>query len=263
MSDIPLPFNLNIAFYLFILKCHKIFLLDSTEYSSVGFIKLSEIGGFLQLVLKFKEMERTQIKRASLVEEKDYFNNPKTLLAVAVSQKRQKIMGGSILYDLESHNQIDSWLGEMIHAPHRYISTLLSLRNKQPLLQVINQSREFDLLMVEGAGKQHPRHFGLACELGVDLNVPTIGITQRSLFGEIDFSHPLEKKEYDYNIYPVFEEKHLIAYFIKKQSNKQGIFLSIGHKISLQTALETILPLLIFKLPEPLRLVKSLLKNYN
>lgn len=115
--------------------------------------------------------------------------------------------------------------------------------------------------MVEGAGKHHPRYFGLACELGLDLDIPTVGITQKSLVGEIIFSQPLEKKDYDNDIYPVLYEENLIAYFIKKRSNKRGIFLSIGHKVTLLTAVNIIMPLLIFKLPEPLRLVKMLLKK--
>ncbi len=206
-------------------------------------------------------MELSQIRRSSLVIEKDFINHPKTLIAVAVHQKEREIVGGGILYDLESHNQIDFWLGEKTPVSYPYISFFLSLRNKQPLLKVIEHFQGFDLLMVEGAGKQHPRYFGLACELGVDLDIPTIGITQRSLFGEIDFFHPIDNKECDYEIFPVVNEKLLIAYFIRKKSNKQGIFLSIGHKISLQTAVSTVLPLLIYKLPEPLRLVKSLLKE--
>jgi len=185
------------------------------------------------------------------------------VLAVAIHQKKQEIRAGGILYDIEFAKQIDSWLGETIPAPYPYISTYLTLRNKQPLRQVINQFQRFDLLMVEGAGRQHPRYFGLACELGLDLDIPTVGITQRPLLGVINFLQPLEKKDYNYYIFPVLDEENLIAYFIRKKSNKKGIFLSIGHKITLLTAVNIILPLLLFKLPEPLRLVKMLLKKSN
>ncbi|MFX0211818.1 MAG: endonuclease V, partial [Candidatus Hodarchaeota archaeon] len=203
----------------------------------------------------------TQIKRASLVEEIDYIKNPKTVLAVAIYQKKQEIRAGGILYDLEITKQIDSWLGEVIPAPYPYIRTYLTLRNKQPLRKVINKFQKFDLLMVEGAGRQHPRYFGLACELGLDLDIPTVGITQRPLLGKINFSQPLEQKDYNYDIFPVLHNENLIAYFISKKSNRNGIFLSIGHKITLLTAVSIILPLLVFKLPEPLRIVKMLLKR--
>ncbi|MFX0119791.1 MAG: endonuclease V [Promethearchaeota archaeon] len=199
--------------------------------------------------------------KASFVEEKDYIKEPKTVLAVTVTQRTQDIRAGGVLYDLELKQQKDSFLGEVVHSPFPYISSFLSLRNKSPLLQVIKHFHTFDLLLVEGAGRQHPRYFGLACELGVDLDVPTIGITQKPLFGEIDHSHPQEEEKCE--IFPVFNEGHLIAYFIKKKGNKKGIFLSIGHKITLQTATTIILPLLLYKLPEPIRLVKLLLMKTN
>ncbi len=209
-------------------------------------------------------MKRSQSKRASLVEQTDYTTSPKKLLAIAVYQRRKGIRGGGILYNLESQDQVDFWLGETSPAPYPYISTFLSLRNKPSLIKVINAFwGKFDLVLVEGAGVQHPRHFGLACELGVDLDIPVIGITKNSLWGEINMSYPIEtcQREKKHDIFPVHDGEKLLAYFIRRKQNKRGIFLSIGHKISLQTAVDIILPLLKNKLPEPLRLIKSLLKK--
>lgn len=38
-----------------------------------------------------------------------------------------------------------------------------------------------DVLMVNGTGRDHPRHCGLALHLGVVLGVPTVGVTHRPL----------------------------------------------------------------------------------
>ncbi len=209
-------------------------------------------------------MKHSQSERASLIEQADYIVSPKTLLAIAVSQRNKGIQGGGILYDLESQNQIDSWLGEISPAPYPYVSTFLSLRNKPSLEEVINAFwGKFDILLVEGAGVQHPRHFGLACELGVDFDISVIGITRNSLWGELNMSYPIEtyKREKKHDIFPVYDGERLLAYFIRRKENKQGIFISVGHKISLNTAVDIILPLSRYMLPEPLRLVKSLLKN--
>ncbi|MFW9904649.1 MAG: endonuclease V [Candidatus Thorarchaeota archaeon] len=213
--------------------------------------------------LDLDQLKRLQIERAYLVKVKDYIKKPKTLLAVTVIQKNQKLRAGGILYDLESQVQIDTLLGDLIPISTPYVSGFLSLRNKQPLLHIITQFGRFDLLMVEGAGRQHPRHYGLACDLGVDLNTPTIGITKSSLFGNIDFSQPCEKGRPNFDLFPIFDGNDLIAYFIRKKGNKKGIYLSIGHKISLKTAIDITLPLFIYKLPEPIRLVKMLLKKFS
>ena len=211
--------------------------------------------------LGLDHLMRLQVERASLVKMKDYIKNPKTLLAVTVLQKNQKLQAGGILYDLESRVQLNALLGDLFPILSPYISGFLSLRNKQPLVQLISHFRNFDLLMVEGAGRQHPRHYGLACDLGVDLNIPTIGITKSSLFGDIDFSQPLDAGQSSFDLFPVFDGNDLIAYFIRKKESKKGVFLSIGHKISLETAIDITLPLLIYKLPEPLHLVKMLLRK--
>ncbi|MFX0125327.1 MAG: endonuclease V [Candidatus Hodarchaeota archaeon] len=211
--------------------------------------------------LDLEQLKQLQIEKASLVKEKDCIKNPKILLAVSVFQKNQKIRAGGILYDLKSNSLLDSHLGGWITASSPYISTFLSVRNKQPLIQVITKFLSFDILMVEGAGRQHPRHFGLACELGVDLDLPTIGITKKALFGSVDFNHSLDNREYSYDVFPVYDKEDLIAFFIKKRTNKQGIYLSIGHKLSLLTAVDIVLPLLVYKFPEPLRLIKTLLRK--
>ena len=208
-------------------------------------------------------LKRLQIQRSSLVKVNDYLQKPKILLAVTVLQMNQKLRAGGVLYDLETRRQLDSLFGNLSPVSSPYISGFLTLRNKIPLLNIISNFHKFDLLMVEGAGRQHPRRYGLACDLGVDLDIPTIGITQKSLYGEIDFSQSLDKGGSNFHLYPVYDMNDLIAYFIKRPKKKKGLFLSIGHKISLETAVDITLPLLEHKLPEPLYLVKMLLKNAN
>ncbi|MFX1517693.1 MAG: endonuclease V [Promethearchaeota archaeon] len=210
-----------------------------------------------------EQLQRLQVKRASLVKKIDFTKNPKTLLAVSAFQKNQNLRAGGVLYDLETNTQLKILLGNYSRVTSPYISGYLSLRNKKPLLNIISNFPKFDLLMVEGAGRQHPRHYGLACDLGVDLNIPTVGITQTSLYGEIDFSQTLDKGGSRFHLYPVYDGQDLIAYFIKKSKRKKGLFLSIGHKISLETAVDIILPLLKHKLPEPLFIIKMVLKKFD
>ena len=64
--------------------------------------------------LSLDQLKCLQVERASLVKMKDYINEPKTLLAVTVLQKNQKLRAGGILYDLQTRVQIDALLGEYI-----------------------------------------------------------------------------------------------------------------------------------------------------
>ncbi|MFX0050319.1 MAG: endonuclease V [Candidatus Hermodarchaeota archaeon] len=178
-------------------------------------------------------------------------------------QRNEKIRGGGILYDLELMTQIESWIGDELNISATYIPTFLSLRNKPALESVIKHFLgRFDLVLVEGAGIQHPAFCGLASELGVDFDIPTIGITKSPLLGKINWCEPLKERSNEHDLYPVYYDKKLLAYFIRKKRNKRGIFLSIGNKVSLKTAIDIVLPLMHYRIPEPLRQVKILLKEY-
>jgi deoxyribonuclease V len=46
-----------------------------------------------------------------------------------------------------------------------------------------------DVLLVNGTGFDHPRHAGLALHLGAVLDLPTIGVTDRTLSGGVGARH--------------------------------------------------------------------------
>ncbi|MFX0084931.1 MAG: endonuclease V [Candidatus Hodarchaeota archaeon] len=207
-----------------------------------------------------ESLKRFQERQSSLVEEIDSFGSAKYLLTVTVHQTESFIRSIGLLYDLYTNSNLEYWISEKFPILYPYLPGFLILRNKKPLIAAITYFRnKFDLTLIEGAGRQHPRKFGLACEIGVDQNIPVIGVIKRSLWGDIDFNNPINYSLY--TAFPVFDGDDKIAYFVKKAGNKKGIFISVGNKISLTSALEIILPTLFFRLPEPIRLAKALLKT--
>jgi deoxyinosine 3'endonuclease (endonuclease V) len=52
--------------------------------------------------------------------------------------------------------------------------------------------RRADVLLVDATGRDHPRRAGLALQLGVVLDVPTVRITQIQGFAHTVIRHPVE-----------------------------------------------------------------------
>ena len=210
------------------------------------------------MISNLDQLEKRQLERANLIEVKDNTNSFETILTTSVLVKNDQILAGGVLYSLISHEVIEAWITPKEIVPSAYIPTFLSLRNKPSLMKVIEHFKgKFDLLMIEGAGIQHPRRFGLASEIGVEVNISTIGVTKGILWGEVDWRIEKPFSTPSAFVLPIYDYKEIIANYLIRKGFKKGICVSVGHKITLVTATNIILPLLRYRIPEPLRIVKK------
>lgn len=76
-----------------------------------------------------------------------------------------------------------AWVTSESRAPYR--PGLLALREGPALEAAVRALRlRPDVLLVNATGRDHPRRAGLALHLGAILDIPTVGITNRSLLAE-------------------------------------------------------------------------------
>ncbi len=115
-----------------------------------------------------------------------------------------------------------------------YVPGLLMLREAEPILYTLKLLKNsYDLLLIDGHGLLHPRKCGLACYVGFTLDRPTIGVAKSRLCGRV---RPDGFVELDGEI---------LGYAIRKK-----LYISVGHRITLKTAIVLVKELGI----EPLRL---------
>ena len=141
-----------------------------------------------------------------------------------------------------------------------YVPGYLSFREIPAILQVLEKiSLTPDLIFCDGQGIAHPRRLGIASHLGVLMDIPTIGVAKSILVGKHQ-PVPPEKGQW----VPLVHQKEVIGAAIRSRVNVKPLYVSLGHKISLETAIAYIQSCLIkYRLPEPTRLADKLSKGLN
>jgi deoxyribonuclease V len=130
-----------------------------------------------------------------------------------------------------------------------YVPGLLSFRETPAVLQAIaGLQRIPDLLFCDGHGYAHPRRFGMACHLGVLTGIPSVGVAKSILTG----SHgelPQERGAWA----PLAEGGETIGAAVRTREGVKPVYVSVGHRISLATAIGYVLQCSRYRLPEPSR----------
>jgi len=132
-----------------------------------------------------------------------------------------------------------------------YIPGLLSFRESPAIIAAFEKlSTEPDLVIADGQGIAHPRHFGIASHLGLLLDKPTIGCAKSRLYGR--HNQPgMAAGSYVY----LYDKDSIIGAVVRTRENVNFVYVSIGHKISLQSAIQYILKCCRnYRLPQPTRL---------
>jgi deoxyribonuclease V len=131
-----------------------------------------------------------------------------------------------------------------------YVPGLLSFREVPSILDALKLiQRPPDLLLCDGQGLAHPRRFGLACHLGLLTDIPSIGVGKSRLVGTHG-TVPPEKGGWT----PLVDRGEEVGAVLRTRQGVKPIYVSIGHRISLPTAIDYVLAATTrFKLPETTR----------
>jgi len=131
-----------------------------------------------------------------------------------------------------------------------YIPGLLSFREAPVGLAAIGSlEHPPDLLLVDGHGIAHPRRCGIACHLGLLLDLPTIGCAKSILVG-----HAEEPGLHPGDWTPVVDRGETIGAALRTRPKTKPIYVSIGHRVSLASAIALVSRCgRGYRLPEPTR----------
>ncbi|NJE06156.1 endonuclease V [Thermococcus sp. M36] len=181
---------------------------------------------------KFEIMAKVQRELSRrIVERRLGVDGIKTIAAVDVSYRENLARAAFVLCSFPDCKVLKEKVVET-SVGFPYIPTFFFLRETRPVLLAI-EGESFDVLLVEGHGKAHPRGYGLASHVGLLTGRPTIGVAKKPLRGAPPGSFARVGKAY----------------------------VSVGHLIDLESAVRIVEALLENGYPKPLLLADRLTKR--
>ncbi len=132
-----------------------------------------------------------------------------------------------------------------------YVPGLLSFREVPVLAAAFERiAGPIDLLIVDGQGLAHPRRFGLACHLGLLLDVPAVGCAKSRLVGEHAMPDEAAGSRAD-----LTDGNEVIGGVLRTRTAVKPVFVSVGYRIGQAEAEAWVLRCCRgYRLPEPTRL---------
>jgi deoxyribonuclease V len=106
-----------------------------------------------------------------------------------------------------------------------------------------------DAVMCDGQGYAHPRRLGLACHLGLWLNISCFGCAKTRLIGEHDDPGPSAG-----DLAPLRDKRELIGKVVRTKNGTNPLYVSAGHLIDMPSAVKlTLQSARGYRIPEPTR----------
>ncbi|KFU85911.1 Endonuclease V, partial [Chaetura pelagica] len=151
-----------------------------------------------------------------------------------------------------------------VEAP--YVAGFLAFREVPFLVEALQRleqeqpSLKPQVLLVDGNGLLHPRGFGVACHLGVLTDLPCIGVAKNllhvdGLAKDEQHKEQIRSLQKEGDSFPLVGTSGRVLGMALPSHSKSSrpLYVSVGHKVSLETAVRLLRSCCRFRVPEPIR----------
>lgn len=168
---------------------------------------------------------------------------------ISFNKFSETVYAGIVVLSLPDLRIIES-AGVRSVAKFPYVPGLLSFRETPSLLEAWEKLKtKPDVLMLDGQGIAHPRRFGIACHVGLLLDLPAIGCAKSILvgrFGELGLEAGSRS--------PLIHRSEQVGVALRTKSKVSPVYVSPGHLIDLDSAVDLVLRSTgKYRQPEPTR----------
>lgn len=152
----------------------------------------------------------------------------------------------------------------LVQITNPYIAGFLAFREAPAVGQLLQELPSdvrncIHCVLLDGNGVLHPRKAGLACHVGVQHNIPTIGVSktllcvdgldEHAVRNEVA-SHPHSHDGVDITGHSGYTWAKAL---LTGNATNKPVYVSIGHRVSLDTAARVCKYLSTFRVPDPIR----------
>ena len=169
---------------------------------------------------------------------------------LSILKNEKKLICGIVLFSYPDLTEIER-VYTVSDEKFPYIPGLLAFREGPAIIETFKKlGQRPDLLIIDGQGIAHPRGFGIACHVGVLLDIPAMGIAKKRLYGK--YAEPGEKRG---SWSPLLsKEGDVIGSVLRTRDNTKPVFVSPGHRLDTESAREIALVCAMgYRMPEPTR----------
>lgn len=154
---------------------------------------------------------------------------------ISFNQNSDTVYAGFVVLRLPSLEVVER-VGVKTVSPFPYVPGLLSFREIPPLLEAwqLLQTRP-EAVICDGQGLAHPRRFGLACHLGLILDLPSVGCAKTRFIGNAE---PPGNEAGNWSSLRDHDEE--IGAVLRTRPNVTPVYVSVGHRCNLPSAIDLV-----------------------
>jgi deoxyribonuclease V len=186
-----------------------------------------------------------------------YRRTPLLIAGVDAAFTEDRVTGAACLYSFPDLACVERTTDiEELRFP--YVPGYLAFREGPAVVAALRKlSRTPDIILVDGQGIAHPRGFGIACHIGVLLDIPTIGCAKTRLVG--NYREPGVRKGSRSDL---TYAGAVVGAVLRSRHGVRPLFISPGHRIDVEGAVSLVLSCVgKYRIPEPLRCADAASRN--
>ncbi|NXP06000.1 ENDOV Endonuclease, partial [Thinocorus orbignyianus] len=156
----------------------------------------------------------------------------------------------------------------MVTVSAPYIAGFLAFREVPFLVEAVQRLQQEkprlrpQVLLVDGNGLLHPRGFGVACHLGVLTDLPCIGVAKNLLQTDGLVRDELHKEQIrslqkEGDTFPLTGTSGRARGMVSSSNSSRPLYISVGHRVCLETAVRLVKSCCRYRIPEPIRQVQT------